>query len=108
MPTKELNCLISRRRRSYLSFVPSRYGHSPFLDEAIRCLAVRARRVLVPSARPPETLEMMQYGRALQSLQAAVNSEDWASPDVLCAVEILSMFEVGYRDPAAPRRRNAD
>lgn len=106
MPTKELSSLISRRRRSYLSFVPSRYGHSPFLDEAIRCLAIRSRRVLVPSARPPETFEMMQYGRALQSLQAAVNGEGWTSPDVLCAVEILSMFEVGDQNPAAPRCRN--
>ncbi|KAK7975849.1 hypothetical protein PG989_014312 [Apiospora arundinis] len=94
LQTNELSGLVSRRRRSYLSFVPIKYGHSPYLDEAVRCLAMRARRVLVPSARPPETREILQYGRALQSLQEAVNGQNWHDADVLCTVELLSLYEL--------------
>ncbi|KAK8115928.1 hypothetical protein PG984_012430 [Apiospora sp. TS-2023a] len=94
LQTNELSGLVSRRRRSYLSFVPIKYGHSPCLDEAVRCLAMRARRVLVPSARPPETREMLQYSRALQSLQDAVNGPNWHDADVLCTVELLSLYEL--------------
>lgn len=94
LQTNELSGLVSRRRRSYLSFVPVKYGHSPYLDEAVRCLAMRARRVLVPSARPPETREILQYSRALQSLQDAVNGPNWHDADVLCTVELLSLYEV--------------
>ncbi|KAK8085371.1 hypothetical protein PG997_006642 [Apiospora hydei] len=94
MQSNELSGLVSRRRRSYLSFVPIKYGHSPYLDDAVRCLAMRARRVLVPSARPPEAQEMLQYGRALQSLQDAVNGPNWHNADVLCTVELLCLYEV--------------
>lgn len=94
LQSNELSGLVSRRRRSYLSFVPIKYGHNPCLDEAVRCLAMRARRVLVPSARPPETREILQYSRALQSLQDAVNGQNWHDADVLCTVELLSLYEV--------------
>ncbi|KAK7943632.1 uncharacterized protein PG986_012745 [Apiospora aurea] len=94
LQSNELSGLVSRRRRSYLSFVPIKYGHSPYLDDAVRCLAMRARRVLVPSARPPEAQEMLQYGRALQSLQDAVNGPNWHNADVLCTVELLCLYEL--------------
>ncbi|KAK8069859.1 hypothetical protein PG994_006475 [Apiospora phragmitis] len=94
LQSNELSGLVSRRRRSYLSFVPIKYGHSPYLDDAVKCLAMRARRVLVPSARPPETQEILQYSRALQSLQNAVNGQNWHNADVLCTVELLCLYEL--------------
>lgn len=91
-----VNSLVSRRQSSYLYCVASRYGRSPYLDEALRCVAIRAKRVLSPSSyqiidRP----ESLQYGTALQSLQTAIDdAEERNQPDVLCAINLLSLFEV--------------
>jgi hypothetical protein len=82
--------LAARRRYSFLSFVPARYGHCIFLDCAIRCLVLKASRILTPSTRRASRIsEMTQYGKTLRDLQAAMNDPDtWSSPDVLCAVAI--------------------
>ncbi|KAI1497967.1 hypothetical protein F5X99DRAFT_420982 [Biscogniauxia marginata] len=88
--------LIARRKPSYLEFVPGRYGHSSCLDDAVRCVATRARRVLGPSGQASDRVELLQYGAALHSLQIAVNDPGgtWKSPDVLCAIQVLSLFEI--------------
>ncbi|KAI2465832.1 hypothetical protein F4781DRAFT_424511 [Annulohypoxylon bovei var. microspora] len=92
-----INGLVGRRPQSYLHCVASRYGCSPYLDEALRCVAIRAKRVLAPSYRPFDEPESRQYVTALRSLQKAVdNLEERNRPDVLCAVNLLSLFELLY------------
>lgn len=90
-----LNRLVSRRRESFLSHLPRRYGTTPCLDDAIRCVAIKAKRFLVPGYATPTAVELSLYGKALQSLQMAVDDSDgWSNPDTLCAIHILSMYEV--------------
>ncbi|KAH8664644.1 hypothetical protein BX600DRAFT_302276 [Xylariales sp. PMI_506] len=92
--------LISRRKASYLNFIPARYGRSQCLDDALRCVAAKARRILVKPESASDAaglaLELSLYGKALRSLQNAVDSpsEKWRSPEVLCAIQILSMYEL--------------
>lgn len=43
--------LVSRRQLSYLYSVATRYGYNHYLDAALRCAAIRAKRVLVPSCQ---------------------------------------------------------
>ncbi|KAI8623991.1 hypothetical protein F5Y19DRAFT_456424 [Xylariaceae sp. FL1651] len=90
----QLIILFRLPKKSYLSFMPSRYGHSSCLDDAIRCVATRAKSVLTRQA--PDRKELFLYGTALRSLQIAVNDPGgaWKNPDVLCATQILSIFEV--------------
>ncbi|KAH6651629.1 hypothetical protein BKA67DRAFT_660424 [Truncatella angustata] len=93
-----LDKLIVRRRQSYLFHIPARYGHSACLDDAIRCVASKAKRVLLPNnpASAGGELDLFGlYGKALRSLQAAVDdSNDWTDPSILAAIEILSICEL--------------
>lgn len=89
-----LDKLIVRRRQSYLFHVPARYGHSPCLDDALRCIVTKAKRVLLPNCVPNGGV-LDLYGKALRSLQAAVNdSGNWTDPNILGAIEMLSIYEV--------------
>lgn len=97
-----LDTLIVRRRQSYLFHIPARYGHCSYLDDALRCVAIRARRVLVPGTTGESTAgdSYRFYGRALRGLQAAVDKQsDWSDPNILGTIEILSIYEVGNTMP---------
>jgi hypothetical protein len=87
--------LVSCRKLSYLAHVPTRYGYSYCLDDAVRCVTTKARRVLVGSGKGGCTMELALYGKALRSLQSAIDLEQgWRNPDVLCAIQVLSLYEV--------------
>ncbi|KAI1843630.1 hypothetical protein JX266_010263 [Neoarthrinium moseri] len=89
-----LDKLIARRRQSYLFHLPARYGHTPCLDDALRCLAAKAKHVLAPNSSTlgGELHFISLYGQALRSLQSAVNSDEFSNADVLGAVELLSIY----------------
>lgn len=99
-PTKLLPQVMRCRQWSYFDFVASRYGRGhPCLDDALRCIALKTRAVLVPDQRRYNTEALAQYGRSLRSLQRAIDDpKSWVSADVLCATEILSLFEVSRND----------
>ncbi|KAL4875137.1 hypothetical protein BJY04DRAFT_211539 [Aspergillus karnatakaensis] len=87
--------LISQHDASFLSYLPSRYGSSLCLDAAIDCLAAAAGQMF-GSLRPirPASLSML-YGRALQSLQAALNDGSaYKSSEVYCATRLLTLYEL--------------
>jgi hypothetical protein len=97
-----LHKLMGCRRDSFLAHVPARFGHTECLDDAVRCIALRAKRFLVQEPVIATETELSLYGKALKSLQAAVNDRThWTSPDILCAVQILSFYEVLPR-PSTP------
>lgn len=86
--------LLVRRRNSYLSHIPARYGQSNCLDDALRCVASKAKTFLVPGCSAPAA-DLDGYGKALRSLQSAVNDPDeWSDPNILGAIQILSIREV--------------
>ncbi|KAH8662569.1 hypothetical protein BX600DRAFT_499051 [Xylariales sp. PMI_506] len=90
-----LKNLIARCRNSFLVHIPARYGQAPCLDYALQCLATKAKRRLSPSRQCSAYDEIYLYGKAIQSLQAAIDDRDgWADPDVLCAIEVVSMCEI--------------
>jgi hypothetical protein len=80
---------------SYFSYLPSRYGFWKCLDDSLYCLLFKAREVLLPCPPPSGLPVFRRYGRALRSLQAAIDDPNsWAEPEVLCATALLAMFEV--------------
>ena len=80
---------------SYLSYLPSRYGQATCLDDAAHCAIARVRHFALTPTEPLSRNILSLYSKALLSLQAALNDPVLClSPDVLCATQILSIYEV--------------
>lgn len=91
--------VLSCRQWSYLDFVPCRLGQSEVLDNAARCLTAKARQCLLhPDQRATVTV-LRNYLKAIKSLQLALNDgQQSLEADVLCATQLLGIYEVGrYR-----------
>ncbi|KAH8807831.1 hypothetical protein F5884DRAFT_857398 [Xylogone sp. PMI_703] len=83
------------RQWSYFSFIPPRFGHFLVLDDAFRCLVTATHSMLVPSHKLSDGKILSCYGRALRSLQSAVNNPTARySSEVLCATGMLALFEL--------------
>ena len=84
----------SQQQWSYLSFLPSRYGHISVLSEAADCCVARAQQIVTPQVNG-EVKVIAKYVKALDSLQKALDSPTQRyTPEVLCATQILAMYEV--------------
>lgn len=78
---------------SFLSYLPSRYGASTVLDDAMHCLAARAGQIFGLSITAG-TISAL-YARALQSLQGALTDNGLClGADVYCATRLLTLYEV--------------
>ncbi|OCL12160.1 hypothetical protein AOQ84DRAFT_420790 [Glonium stellatum] len=87
--------LQCKQQWSYLSYLPSRYGYSDCLDDATRCVAAKMRQIVLTTDQLPDATVLSHYGKALKSLQAAVNDPvSCLKSDILCATEILALFEL--------------
>ncbi|TVY20779.1 Uncharacterized protein LARI1_G001817 [Lachnellula arida] len=86
--------LRSRKQWSYLSYLPSLYGHVPCLSDAADCVIARARQIVSPHEKW-EAAVITFYVKALDSLQKALdNPKQRYKPEVLCATEILALYEL--------------
>ena len=87
--------LLKCRQWSYFSYVPGQYGHSKCLDDAIHCIAVRVRQYVGDPGGTPDQYAIQFYQVALRSLQDSLDDPHKPlDPDVLCATEILAIYEV--------------
>ncbi|RDW93342.1 uncharacterized protein DSM5745_00664 [Aspergillus mulundensis] len=87
-----LSSLLQQRSTSFLSYLPSRYGSSRCLDDAIHCVAARAGQMFGYSTRAATISKL--YGKALRSLQHALSdSELCMGVDVYCATRLLTLYE---------------
>lgn len=95
-PYHLISQLRSFKQWSYLSFLPSMYGQISCLSDATDCVIARARQILSPN-RNWEAAVITFYMKALNSLQKALDSpKERFKPEVLCATEILALYEVRY------------
>ena len=92
----QLASVLQCRQWSYFSYLPARWGFFPCLDDAARCVASRVRHWLSGDIDPlPQT--RLLYSKALISLQTVLNDPILCmEPEVLCAIEILSIHEVTF------------
>ena len=89
---KVLKC----KQWSYFSYLPSRYGHFPCLDDAARCVASRVRHWIGGDIHPSAE-DLALYSKALASLQVALNDPATCmESEILCATQVLSIHEVRY------------
>ena len=93
-PQLLIHQLQSSKQQSYLSFLPSRYGQIPCLSDATDCVIARARQLISPN-KNWEAAVIAFYVKALDSLQKALDSPKLRyQPEVLCATEVLALYEV--------------
>jgi hypothetical protein len=93
-PYHLIHQLRSFKQLSYLSFLPSMYGQVPCLSYATDCVIARARQIISPN-RNWEAAVITLYVKALDSLQKALDCpKQRFKPEVLCATEILALYEV--------------
>ena len=87
--------VLRHRQWSFLSYVPSRWGNTLCLDNAVRCVVSRVQDYLSSSTGLPSPQVLKQYTVAIASLQKALSDPSQAvSPDVLCATEVMALYEV--------------
>ena len=80
-----------------LSFIPSRYHEIPLVRHAIDCLAAKLCQLLQPAdcRSSSDELILRHHTRTIEALRAALKDEaECLTPETLCAVELLSAFEV--------------
>jgi hypothetical protein len=91
----QLSQVLVKRRVSYFSYLPSRYGHSTCLNDAVDCLVSRVRQIVSPDGALWTNTVLSLYVRALNSLQSAIQcSKTCLEAEVLCATGILALYEV--------------
>jgi hypothetical protein len=89
-----LTDILSCRQWSYLTYVPSRIGNCASLDRAAECVVARVQHwLLFPFDPVPEDIIKL-YSKALKALQVELDGEEFLRPEVLCATELLSIYEV--------------
>lgn len=87
--------LKAHKSWSYLSFLPKHFENSACLRDATACVTARARLIVHPG-KPWEAAVISFYVKALDSLQKALDCpKQRYQPEVLCATEILAIYEVG-------------
>lgn len=87
--------LLQFKQWSYLSYLPSLYGRSACLKDAVDCIIARVRQILVPTGEVGHKEVIWLYLRAIDSLQKSLNCpRQCLEADVLCATEILALYEV--------------
>jgi hypothetical protein len=90
-----LGTILGKQMGSYLYFVPSRYGHKPYLTAVVDCLIAKAHSTLHPHDTKMSARVLRMYGQALRTVQTAVSDgEASMDADLLCAVQMLSFYEV--------------
>jgi hypothetical protein len=90
-----LSTLLGAEIQSYLQYIPSRYGHKPFLTAVTDCVSAKFHSKLYPRNDMFEGMVLRMYSKALAYLQVAVSGDESSlDPDVLCAIQMLSLHEV--------------
>ena len=97
-PSNLIN-ILRHRQWSFLSYVPSRWGNTLCLDHAVRCVVSRVQDYLSSPTGLPSPQSLKQYAIAIASLQEALGDPYQAiCPDVLCATEVMALYEVSFHE----------
>ncbi|KAH8822050.1 hypothetical protein F5884DRAFT_110262 [Xylogone sp. PMI_703] len=96
--TRDLFSVPHLGSRKLLSFIPSRYAQVASLRHATDCVIAKLRQIMQsPDSRVAngEVTALLHYSKALKALRAAIADETQrVTPETLCAVVLLGIFEV--------------
>lgn len=79
----------------FLDFLPSRLGYNKTLDKAITSVVCALRDICLPDGARSPVKTLWNYTQALELMQRSLaDPTECLSPEVLCAVHLLGIFEV--------------
>ncbi|WZH50217.1 uncharacterized protein QYS62_011461 [Fusarium acuminatum] len=85
--------LLQKQYSSFLFYLPTRYGSSTCLDDAMHCVAARAGQML--GFQMPKSMPYILYGKALKSLQIAISDgAECTESDIYCVTRLLVLYEI--------------
>ncbi|KAK5634334.1 hypothetical protein RRF57_010048 [Xylaria bambusicola] len=85
--------LLQKSSSSFLAYLPSRYGFTPFLNDAMHCVAAKAAQMLGHSSTQTSPSEL--HFKAIRSLYSAKQNDAACSKaDIYCATRLLVLYEV--------------
>ncbi|KAH7232747.1 hypothetical protein BKA59DRAFT_446238 [Fusarium tricinctum] len=85
--------LLQKQYSSFLFYLPTRYGSSTCLDDAMHCVAARAGQML--GFQMPKSMPYILYGKALKSLQIAISDgAECTESDIYCVTRLLVLYEL--------------
>jgi hypothetical protein len=92
---QNLSFFLGGKNWSYCQYIPTHYGHSALIRRASDSVLARVRCLLSPEETNWEPLALSAYSQALSGLQLAINSSSQRpSAEVLCATQVLGLYEV--------------
>ncbi|KAI9701355.1 MAG: hypothetical protein M1820_006577 [Bogoriella megaspora] len=92
---ESLSKLLMRDVHSFLEYVPNLFDESDLVQSVTRCTLARARHSVRFAGKTPCPYVMSMYIKALKDLQTALDDPGrLQQPDVLCATQILALFEL--------------
>ncbi|KPM38670.1 hypothetical protein AK830_g7872 [Neonectria ditissima] len=88
-----LTSLLQKRDSSFLTYLPSRYGSSTCLDDAMHCVTARVALMLGYPMQGPSPSFL--YGKALKSLEIAIGrGKECLGSDAYCATRLMVLYEL--------------
>jgi hypothetical protein len=92
---QNLVSFLGGKNWSFCRYIPHHYSQSDLVRKATDCVLARVRCLLSPKQAEWEPLAISSYSEALSVLQEAINSTSQVpSADVLCATQMLGVYEV--------------
>lgn len=97
--------MLSSRGSSFLDQIPQLYGESELLRMVVDGVLARAHQVTSKTSRTSRTDVFVLYNKGIWQLQNALSCAGMMhKPEVLCAVQLMQLFEVSA--PALMIRRS--
>jgi hypothetical protein len=91
---QSISNFLGRKTWSYCHYVPLHYSQCVLIRNAADCAVARTRCLLSPENTEWESLALLSYGKALLSLQEAMDStSQHPTAEILCATQILGVYE---------------
>lgn len=88
-----LSSVLQISPSSFLAYVPCRYGTTPFLDDAMRCVTARAAHML--GTLTTSRIHLRLYSKALASLYNAIVAQGPSlTSEIYCITRLLVLYEV--------------
>lgn len=100
---KNLRYFLGGKNWSYCTYITSSSNQSDLVRYSIDCVVAQVWSFLTSDLKALQRIALSCYSKALSTLQSAINSCSVPTMEVLCATQILGLYEVSSNPREALR-----